>query len=125
MVVFSNHDDEMLVIRKKQMAVLAADLDDRTAERLYSMLRERHPVLFAELGEQSARARFRQGLAQAQAWGLELWYDIAIGVDVFFRYGSLETPDMLCFREILERSDLDGSEKAALVERVMQDWRMP
>jgi cellulose synthase/poly-beta-1,6-N-acetylglucosamine synthase-like glycosyltransferase len=115
-IVVPSYHDEMLVIRKPQMAVLAADFDDRTAEQLYSLLRERYPAVFAELGEERARARFRQGLDQAKAWGLELWYDIAVGVDLFFRHGSLEAPDMLGFREILERSDLDGSQKAAWVE---------
>jgi|WetSurMetagenome_2_1015567.scaffolds.fasta_scaffold440176_2 hypothetical protein len=116
--------NEMLVIHNKQMAALAADFDERTAESLYSMLRERHPLLFAELGEDGARARFRQAMDQAQAWGLELWYDIAVGVDVFFRFGSLEAPDMLSFREILERGDLDGSEKAAQVELSLAQWGM-
>jgi hypothetical protein len=106
----------MLVIRKEQMAVLAADLDRRTEARLFSMLRDLHPARFVELGEDGARECFRQGLEQAQAWGLELWYDIAVGVDWFFRHGSLEAPELAGFREILERTDLDGSQKIALAE---------
>jgi hypothetical protein len=106
----------MLVITSAQMAVLSADLEARTTERLYQALRDGHPEVFAALGEQRARERFQQALEQAKAWGLELWYDVAVAVDLFFRHTSLEDFDLACFGEILERGDLDGSEKAALIE---------
>jgi len=111
----------MLVIRKEQMAALAADLDRRTEERLYSILRELHPAVFAQLGETGAHARFRQGLEQAQGWGLERWYDIAFGVDLFFRHGSLEAPGIANLRGILERPDLPGSQKVALAELALKE----
>jgi hypothetical protein len=110
----------MLVIRKEQMAALAADLDRRMEERLYALVREQHPTIVAELGEAGARARFRAGLEQAQVWGLDRWYDIAFAVDLFFRHGSLEAPGIASLREILERPDLPGGQRVGLAEIALE-----
>ncbi len=106
----------MLVLRKSQIEALAADLDQRTEEKLYATLRDLHPDQFAQLGEAGARVRLRQGLEQAASWGLRRWTDIAFVVDLLFRYGSYDHPAIAPLREIFERTDLSGSQQVALAE---------
>lgn len=110
----------MLVLRKAQIEVLAADLDRRTEERLYTALREHHASEFESIGETGARARFRAGLDQAQRWGLERWVDIAFVVDLLFRYGSYDHPTAAPLRRIFERSDIAGGQKTALAELALR-----
>lgn len=110
----------MLILRRAQIEVLAADLDVRTEERLYAALRERYSSEFASLGEEGARARLREGLDQAEKWGLKRWADIAFAVDLLFQYASYEHPKVEPLREHFERNDIAGSQKVALARLTLK-----
>lgn len=108
----------MLVIRKKQIEALDRQSEKLFLDRMIDHLYEIFPDKFEELGSKiKIRDMVRQGLEQAQGYGIDTEQDVALYVDIMFGIGPdfPDGEDMAWARSILENDGLIGPAKMDLI----------
>ena len=108
----------MLVIRKKQMEALDSHSEKLFLDRMVDHLYEIFPDKCQELGSRAqVRKVARQGLEQAQGYGIDTEQDVALYVDIMFGIGPdfPDGEDMAWARSILENDSLIGPAKMDLI----------
>lgn len=103
----------MLEIRREQIQGMASTLCPEFIGRMASMLREDFPNTFGKLPAETVRSSVAAAIAQATAYGVFLEPDLTFYVRLQAVLGPEfdKDPNHRWARTILERGDLNGTEK--------------
>jgi hypothetical protein len=107
----------MLQIRKEQIQALAAARCPEYIKSMAKMLREDFPDAFGTIPTEAIERTVSEVIAEATAYGVFLTTDLTLYIRLQAILGrQFDTnPQHVWARTILERSDLNGTEKMDLI----------
>ena len=115
----------MLNIRKEQMEVLGSYMKEQFALQLMSHLRQIFPDRTSQLSDQVLLQAAHNGIEIAQKFGIEYEDDIQRVMPYLIEYKDMlnDESETNWIGNILRREDLDGSDKADMIQYVGEELR--